>query len=637
MARRRTMTADKTILACTDPRRPCMPPLRHPIFPARIENPRHSTIARLVLNRRGGVSIIGVFALISIIGIAAFSIELGQGHQAKIEYQGAADAAALAAANAYVGNPDDAALIATAQDVARANGIAPANVTVSHLTNYSSAVSDAVQVTIIKRIPLYFARIFTSSASYNVSITAIASLSTATAIPCILALSSGGISLSGGTRINAPNCAIISNAALNVTGGSAISAKATQSSGGTGVAGGSTIAATSSVTYGTSATAEAGSSIQGSQIKRSNSTADPLVSNSRLAAAFAQIGSYTAPATPRVPPGKDLNLGYYPTTMTFDGYTGTLSGNTWTFPAGTYSFRNVNTSSLILKILGPSTITVSSSLAVGGGGGLILPDGPITIVAPISLSGGTSMTVGSGRHYFGQISVGGGSTASIGAGDMDVSGAILVDGGGSKVSIGGGNYTIGNNGSGTAINLSGGSSLSFGDGTFSANGAITTSGGSTLAFGTTANHTINGALNLNGSSTFGAGTYTINGGLTNNTGGTMTGSGVSFILAGTLNASGGTSIDLAAPSSGAIIGVPDVLFATRASSATILGGGTQDSYSGVIYVPNSDFQMSGGASATGSCFSIVASTVTLSSGPSAATACPSMGSSSGSGNVSLVR
>jgi hypothetical protein len=220
---------------------------------------------------------------------------------------------------------------------------------------------------------------------------------------------------------------------------------------------------------------------------------------------------------------------------------------------------------------------------------------------------------------------------------MDVNGAILVDGGGSRVTIAGGNYAIGNNGSVTAINLSGGSYLSFGDGAFSTNGNITTSGGSTIVFGAAANHLINGSLNLNGSSTFGAGTYTIDGDFTNNTGGTMSGSNVSFILAGTLSASGGTSISLSAPVTGSSTGVAEILFATRSTAATTLGGGTQDTYSGIIYVPNSDLGMSGGSSATGACFSLIAKTVTLANGPTAATACPSMGNSSGSSTVSLIQ
>ena len=593
----------------------------------------------MVSDQRGAVSIIGAFTLIAVIGIAAFSIELGQGYQRKINYQGIADAAALGAANAYITNPSDILLNSTANAIANANGISSANVTVTHLANYSSTVSDAVKVVVTGSVPLFFARILSSATSYTVSVISIASLSSSTTPACIIALSasSSGVSLSGGTRVTAPKCAVASNTTISVAGGSTISAKATMSSADTSVNGGSNITA-DTITYGTLASVASGSSITGTQLKKSNSTADPLAGNAALAAAWTKLGTYTAPTTPAVPAGEDFQLSYYPTTMTFQGKTGTLIGSTWYFPAGTYNIRSLNTQSLTLSIPGTSNVTVSNSVTIGGGGKLLIGDGPVSIAAPVTLGGGTSMTLGAGRHYVGQISLGGGSSVTMGAGDLDVNGAILIDGGDSAMIVGAGNDAIGNNGSGVAINLSGGSSLKFSDGAFSANGAITTSGGSSISFGAAANHIINGDLNLNGSSTFGAGTYTINGAFTNNTGGTMSGSNVTFILAGSLNVAGGTSVNLSAPTGTSSYGITDVLFATRTTTATILGGGTQDSLSGAVYVPNSDFQMSGGASVSGACFMLIAKTVTLSSGPTAGTMCASLTSSSAnSSNVTLIQ
>ena len=594
---------------------------------------------RLTSNKRGAVSIIGAFSLMAVIGIAAFSIELGQGYQTKISYQGIADAAALGAANAYTTNPSDSLLNATANAIANANGIATTNVTVTHMTNYSNTVNDAVKVVVTGTIPLFFARILSSATSYTVSVISIASLSSSTVPACIIALSasSTGVSLSAGTRIAAPKCAVASNSTISVAGGSTIVAKATTSSSGTSINGGSSIVA-DTITYGTSASVGLGSLAIGTKLKKSNSTDDPLATNALLSDAWTKLGTYTTQTVPVVPVGGDLTLGYYPTTMTFQGHVGTLVGNTWLFPAGTYNIHNLNTQSLTLSIPGTSIVTVSSSVTIGGGGKLLIGDGPVSITAPVTLGGGALMMLGAGRHYVGQISVGGGSSVIMGAGDLDVNGAILIDGGGSAMIVGAGNYAIGNNGSGVAINLSGGSSLKFNDGTFSANGAITTSGGSIIVFGATANHLINGGLSLNGSSIFGAGTYTINGNFTNNTGGTMTGSDVTFILAGSLNVAGGTSVNLSAPSGTSSSGITDVLFATRTTAATILGGGTQDYFSGAVYVPNSDFQMSGGASVAGACFMLIAKTVTLSGGPTAGTMCASLTSSSAnSSNVTLIQ
>ncbi len=576
-------------------------------------------------DKTGGVSVIGVLSLVSIIGIAALSIELGQGYQAKVTTQAVADSAALAAAVAYSQNKQDAILTPTANSVANANGIATSRVTVTQVSNYSADVGAAVRVVVRRVIPLYFSRILSRDLSYTVSSEAVAPLSASTTPACFIALlpNGTGIRLSGGTRITAPNCGVNSNAAIAVSGGAFITAKATSASGTTTVTGGSGITA-DTVTSGGGATVQAGSAINGTQKTQTNSTPDPMAGSAAITAAQAKLGTYTAPQVPSVPTGDDLTLGYYPTTMTFQGRSATLVDGVWTFPAGTYNIRNLNTQSLTLKIEGSSTVTVSASVNVGGGGKLIIGDGPVSIKAPITLGGGTSMTIGAGRHYFGQITLSGGSKAQIGAGNLDVNGAILIDGGGSSMTIGAGDYAIGRNGAGTAINLSGSSILAFGNGTFSANGSITTSGGSTITFGATANHLINGNLSLQGSSTFGAGTYTINGSFTNNTGGSLTGSNVSFILAGTLNMAGNTNVVLTAPTTSQW-GIQDLLFATSSSAATRLAGGAQNQFGGMLHMPNSDLDLTGGVSATGRCFMVVAKTITIASGPAAATYCESTG------------
>jgi hypothetical protein len=84
-------------------------------------------------------------------------------------------------------------------------------------------------------------------------------------------------------------------------------------------------------------------------------------------------------------------------------------------------------------------------------------DGPVSINAPVALSGGTSMVLGAGRHYLGAVTVGGGSSVTLGAGDLDVNGALNISGGGSTMTIGAGNYAIGHDTSSpaNAIVLSG--------------------------------------------------------------------------------------------------------------------------------------------------------------------------------------
>lgn len=587
---------------------------------------------------RGGVTLLGVMTLTSVIALSAFTLELGQGYDAKAAWQGAADAAALGAANVYTTTRNDASLIAAATAVAAANGVAAADVTAEHLTNFSATVSDVVRVSIRRRVPLYLARIFSRAPTYDVTIVAIASLQTGSTPACILALAShaDGIKLSGGTRIDAPDCGVASNSGISAVGGSTIVAKATTASEDTGVNGGSTISA-DTVTFGTAVSIRSGT-ITGKQIRKSNSTPDPLADHAGIAAARAGLGQYDAPATPSVPEGEDLTLGYYPTTMTFQGRTVQLVENVWTFPAGNYAIRKLNTQSLTLNILGPSTVTVSGSVTVGGGGKLVIGDGPVSISAPVSLGGGTSMTLGAGRHFLGAIRIEGGSSMTLGAGDLDVAGAIRVDGGGSRMTVGAGDVVIGNDEAGTAINLSGGSRLELGAGKFSANGSITTSGGSDLVFGATAEHRINGDLDLNGSSTFGSGFYLINGGFTNNTGGTMSGRDVTFILAGALTLSGGTTVNIAAPTAASPWGLTDILFDTATQADTVLSGGAQNEFSGAFHAPHSNLRASGGATMKGSCFMLIARTVTLSGGPTAGTNCKTIAGASGSGGgVSLIR
>ena len=119
----------------------------------------------------------------------------------------------------------------------------------------------------------------------------------------------------------------------------------------------------------------------------------------------------------------------------------------------------------------------------------------------------------------------------------------------------------------------------------------------------------------------------------------MTGSGVTFFLTGTFTLSGGTSMTLSAPTSDSGGGVTDLLVATKSTAQTKLGGGSQNVYAGLVYAPNSDLVMDGGAGATGGgrCFMLVVSTISMNGGTTAGTACTSLGSSAASGTVALLR
>jgi hypothetical protein len=175
---------------------------------------------------------------------------------------------------------------------------------------------------------------------------------------------------------------------------------------------------------------------------------------------------------------------------------------------------------------------------------------------------------------------------------------------------------------------------------FSASGTIKSSGGSSITFNKAAVHVIGGNLDLNGSSVLGSGLYVIGGDFSNNTGGTMSGTDVSFALGGSFTLTGGTSLDVAAPSTNGGYGIQDVLLVTKTTSDVSLGGGTTDKYSGVVYAPKAQIKLTGGASMSSNgsqCLMMVVDSVSISGGASFNTAnCPSQASSAGAA-VALIQ
>ena len=330
-------------------------------------------------------------------------------------------------------------------------------------------------------------------------------------------------------------------------------------------------------------------------------------------------------------------------------YAAYYSGGVYTLPDGNYTFRNVTINGGVTVKFGNSRV-IADSIAMNGTA-MTIGNGDVTVTNAMNYGSGT-MTVGNGIHYFGSLSVCGGCTLTIGSGNFTVQNT-LSESGGSYIKIGistGDTVTISNSGALTnAISVAGGSYLCFtancaapsaAAGTFSVNGTIVTSGGSTLITPNSATHVINGSLNLNGSSTLGAGLYVIAGSFTNNTGGTMTGSNVTFALGGTFTLAGGTSLDLAAPTAASGYGITDILLVTKSTSATTIGGGSQDKYGGLIYAPKSDMSLSGGSSIStsgNSCMMVMVKTVAASgSGALNLSGCSSL-TSGGGNNVALIQ
>ncbi len=220
------------------------------------------------------------------------------------------------------------------------------------------------------------------------------------------------------------------------------------------------------------------------------------------------------------------------------------------------------------------------------------------------------------------------------------------------VTLGAADYRIGNDGSSNCTTMPnanctaiafGNGNLTFGNGPFSANGNITVAAngsGNILRFGATPTHYINGSISDQGPIVFGAGLYLINGNFTNNSNGQMTGTDVTLVLKGSITLGGSAGFSLRAPTSSTSGGIPGVAIATKSTAATTISAGSNNVLSGVLYAPNSDLTLSGGASITGggNCLSYVVSTITLNGGATAATSCSNVGSgSSTSGSIALIQ
>ncbi|WP_188772279.1 pilus assembly protein TadG-related protein [Novosphingobium endophyticum] len=288
---------------------------------------------------------------------------------------------------------------------------------------------------------------------------------------------------------------------------------------------------------------------------------------------------------------------------------------------------------------GSATVNIAGNLTVSNY--FISGDGDLAVAGRTTVQGSARTTVGNGRHYFGPIETAGSTALTVGDGDTDVNGKLTV-GDSSTVRFGDGAFAIVKDvsGDGLAIQVGGSSSLAFGSGPFSANGGIKASG--TVTFGATASHYINGDLVLGNNTTFGAGAYYINGGLTNATAGSMTGTDVSFILAGHVTISGAAALNLTAATTSSTGALKEMLIVTTDSRDTVIEGAGGSVLSGIIYVPNSALEVryGGTLSGGGKCWSLVAQTVYVHDGAGAATsACSALSDGSGgaSTSISLVR
>ncbi len=129
----------------------------------------------------------------------------------------------------------------------------------------------------------------------------------------------------------------------------------------------------------------------------------------------------------------------------------------------------------------------------------------------------------------------------------------------------------------------------------------------TISPGTSAGWDVKGTLTLN------PGLYLVNGDISTGAQGLITGTGVTIVTSGALNASGGAGMNLtAATTSTTSNAIPGVLFAGKSSAAMAFVGNSTFAVTGLLYFPNASLKFAGTSDSGGSgCTEVIAGTVTL--------------------------
>jgi hypothetical protein len=536
-------------------------------------------------DKRGNVTILSGLALTLLMAFASLGAEYGAGLLLQSENQRIADAAAFIAST-YCGANSACSTAATlntasaiAQNIGALNGIPGADVT-STVVNSPSGASgaEALQIQVSTTKLLMITPIEGAPGSLSLTAFSYGQIGqSASAAACVIALSAGGgnaysgaggLAVSGGAFLNAPNCGVATNntiTAANCSGGTPwLTAKTfsyNSSSAPTPTrAGGSNCgSAWMSPTTGTKAP-----------------VTDPLASLVGITTAQARVlgtvAPLTSPAAPTVTaptaptvtvptgsggttwPAALTNLGWWPT-------------NTLTDPT-THCSASFNSGASVWTISGCNAGAYNISSAITNGPGLsFMPSGSSSAVYNFNYSVSTSgtTTFGPGTYNFKYaVSLGGGSTTNFangGAGAFNFAAGLTV-GGGSTVTFGAGTFAFAG-----SLNLAG-SQATFGAGTFGVTGSLTVSSATTFGGGTfnigqnlitsccntisfgggSTGNTFNiggNATIAGGSTTFGAGTVNVVGNLALS--GTTTFQGNAFNIGGNLTTggSGATNFDSA--------------------------------------------------------------------------------------------
>lgn len=646
-----------------------------------------AAVAAFRADRSGNTLIVGALALPVVLGVGALTLEYGDGVLARVENQRIADLASYSGAIAYAATSSQAAMTDAARNMAVLNGIAPGSVSVALIDSPRTAGAKAVDVNIATQKTLLLSGFVSNRTSLSITSGAVAEVGvTETGLPgCILALSnSGGIALTGGVKINGPNCTVSSNAGVTVPCGTEIR--------------------TATLNYNSAAAPSqpCGGIVTGAGTPAplvKTETEDPLAGNAAIATAVSRlttVNAITIPGAPTAGQNKDINFGWNqaPTQNQANqiGCTASWNGSSskWTLtcPGNTVNLRNMTVEggiSVDFNVTGAASVTYNFKGSIANNGAVVrFPSGTFNIAQGISTSGGSTTSFGSGTFHIGRLTgqcnwsnqyysicntsaltFGGPSTFELHSGIFNTQ-QLTLGGGGTN------SYRIGASSNGFAINGGGGSTTLLydvaGSGKFfQVKGDVFTSGGSCLKLPSVTHADVDGNISVEGGLILGAGIWTVDGYLALGAAGggaspcdgstvSLKAQDVSLILSGVQTpgsgncaaqvfcvANGYSNVLLTSPNTGNMAGLAVIGPQQPSNKAGVhwMGGGFGGQISGAFYVPNAHLQFSGGASmggAPGGCLQIVAARITLSGGTAAASECVGAGAGGAtSTSVSLVR
>lgn len=643
-----------------------------------------SFLADFLRCEAGAVAIIAGLAIPVLLGFTGLALEYGQILVVRSEAQRAADLASHAGAVAYARTGDTAAMTNAAQGVARLNGFSDTEIILALDTSVTTANGAAVRATITTPKPLYLPQLLGGDASVNVVATAVAG-AMGGAPSCVQALdpNGDGISLSGGTSLEAAGCAVASNAAVDTSCGTTIVTKTLSYDAGAAPNGGGC----------KTVVAPDGSD---PQISR-RPTSDPLAQYAAVLRAADQMASTAALSAPddvNVAKGPDIDFGWKQKSTQKQakdaGCDAAFARSEWTFTCpglATVNLGDITIGGGLRLRFNPgaprSVIYNFSGQIENNGDRMTFAGGVYNVERGITTGGGSVTEFGAGTYRIGRSNQNcSGARYSIcntsqltfdGPSDFNLPGGIR-NGNGSTLTLGtgtGNSFRFGPSTRGDAVVVGGGGQLLMGDvsngGVFEAVGQIDSSGGgSCLVLPAADLHEIRGSVVASGAVRFGAGVYAIDGflHLGANGGGSATCAGetlsiealgATFLIAANGSqpnggqckdqafcvTSGYSDVQFTAPQSGpftdlAVIGPLDP---SRRAGTLFAAGASGSQISGALYFPNGAIKLSGGASASDGgdgCLQLIGAAIIMSGGTSAVSECD-LPQSGGSGRVLLLR